>query len=172
MDPSILLRRKKLPTCSQATVPGPPYYELEVVKMDVSPQFGFAGGGFQPIRGPSGDGVGDDSVSWGVDGARQRKWFGGRGGEYACEWKEGDVIGLACDLVGGKMHVSVNGDFSSPNGAVFDLDIGESEGLYTAFSGVSGQVRCNLGEGGAFKHSPPSDEDWVGYVGIGGLGLG
>ena len=40
---------------------------------------------------------------------------------------------LACDLVRCKMHVSVNGDFSAPNGAVFDLDIGEEGGaLYAA----------------------------------------
>ena len=36
--------------------------------------------------------------------------------EYKCDkWKNGDVIGLACDLDKMQMHVSVNGSIASPN---------------------------------------------------------
>jgi len=40
---------------------------------------------------------------------------------YECKWKAGNVIGLACDLVEMQIHVSVNGDFTAPNGVIFEL---------------------------------------------------
>ena len=33
----------------------------------------------------------------------------------------GDVIGLGCDLNGGKLHVSLNGDWLPPQGLEIDL---------------------------------------------------
>jgi len=41
--------------------------------------------------------VGDDEKSWVVDGVTKCKWHNGKT-EYQCEWKIGDVVGLACDL--------------------------------------------------------------------------
>jgi len=145
------------------------YYELEIVVMPACPQFGFATGKFEPFKGHTYNGVGADSVSWAVDGRRNEKWHNGRMGEYDCAWQEGDVIGLGCDLVKGRIQVSVNGDFSGPNGLVFDIDAEASGGLFAAFTGDLGQVRCNLGEAG-FKHLLPSDEDGGVYVGFAELG--
>ena len=137
------------------------YFELEVISMSASPQFGFASSGFPAIRGKSGDGVGDDSSSWAVDGAKKLKWHGGRN-KWDCGWRDGDVIGLACDLVEGKLHVSLNGDFSAPNGCVFEIDVEECSGLFAAFSASSGKVRYNLGEA-AFKHGAPAGCDYTAF---------
>jgi len=136
------------------------YYEVEIVKMEQHPKFrfGFVSKRFLPIQGETSKGVGQElsKADWAVDGVDQCKWHGGMATEYACKWKEGDVIGLACDIALGKMHVSVNGDYGTPNGAVFDFEVRqEREALFAAFSAQSGQLRCNLGEGGPFKHSPP-----------------
>ena len=116
---------------------------------------------FPAIREKSGDGVGDDSSSWAVDGARKLKWHGGPN-EWDCGWRDGDVIGLACDLVEGKLHVSLNGDFSAPNGCVFEIDVEECSGLFAALSANNGKVRYNLGEA-AFKHGAPAGCDYTAF---------
>jgi len=86
---------------------------------------------------------------------RQCKWHNGKVA-YECQWKAGDVVGLACDLEEMHMHVSVNGCFGAPNGLVFHLDADTVQhGLYAAFTGNSGTVRCNLGAM-TFQHAPPS----------------
>ena len=133
------------------------YYELEILDLgdDECPQYGFAAPAFERILGSSSDGVGDDDKSWAVDGTRQLKWHNGTK-TYPCTWQAGDVIGLACDLSTMQMHVSVNGAFAAPNGAVFELDPDAvHDGLFAAFSGMSGKVRYNLGEA-PFKHAPPA----------------
>jgi hypothetical protein len=77
--------------------------------------------------------------------------------EYKCDkWKNGDVIGLACDLDKMQMHVSVNRSIASLNGVVFDLaPDAVGDGLFAAFSGYRGKVRFNLRES-AFRHAPPA----------------
>ena len=98
---------------------------------------------------------GDDS-SWAVDGVRQQAWHKLDGKTYACEWKAGDVVGLACDLEAMQVLVSVNGSFDAPNGLVFQLDANAAEaGLFPAFTGSSGTVRCNFGAR-PWRHQPPS----------------
>ena len=82
---------------------------------------------------------------------------------YECSWKKGDVIGLACDLENNQIHVSVNGNFDTPNGVVFKLSSEDvNQGLFAAFTGVSGKVRYNLGQI-SFKHAPPSSE-YKGFI--------
>ena len=132
------------------------YYELEILdRDDLNPQYGFASPAFERVLGASEEGVGDDEHSWAVDGARQCKWHNGNEA-YPCTWNVGDVIGLACDLDAMQMHVSVNGSFAAPNGAVFELDPDAvHDGLFAAFSGVSGKVRYNFGEA-PFQHAPPA----------------
>jgi hypothetical protein len=132
------------------------YYELEILdRVGKYPQYGFAAPAFERMLGSSSDGVGDDDKSWAVDGTRQLKWHNGEE-TYPCTWQAGDVIGLACDLSTMQMHVSVNGSFAAPNGAVFELDPDAvHDGLFAAFSGKSGKVRYNLGEA-PFKHAPPA----------------
>ena len=107
-------------------------------------------------HGKTDDGVGDDASSWAVDGVRQQAWHKSDGKTYACEWKAGDVVGLACDLEAMQVLVSVNGSFDAPNGLVFQLDASAAEaGLFPAFSGESGTVRCNFGAR-PWRHQPPS----------------
>ena len=138
------------------------YYEVEILGLDSEPQYGFATAGFERVRGASNDGVGDNEHSWAVDGARQLKWHNGKE-RYECTWKQGDVIGLACDLDAMRVHVSVNGSFAAPNGVVFGLaPEAVRDGLFAAITGSSGKVRCNLGEA-AFKHAPPS-ADFTAFV--------
>ena len=73
------------------------YYELVILEMDMLPQYGSASAAFNRILAHSSDGVGDNEESWAVDGARKFKWHDGTAA-YECEWKVGDVVGLACDL--------------------------------------------------------------------------
>ncbi len=141
---------------------GKGYYEVEILGLDSLPQYGFATAGFERVCGASSDGVGDNEHSWAVDGARQLKWHNGEE-RYECTWKQGDVIGLACDLDAMRVHVSVNGSFAAPNGLVFEL-VPEAvrDGLFAAITGSSGKVCCNLDEA-AFKHAPPS-ADFTAFV--------
>jgi len=143
---------------------GKGYYELEILKRDdVAPQYGLAGPCFARVLGASGEGLGDDAHSWAVDGTRQRKWHNGEK-EWECKWQDGDVIGFACDLDKMQMHVSLNGSFAAPHRVVFELaPDAVGDGLFAAFSGISGKVRYNLGEV-PFRHSPPA-ADFQAYVG-------
>ena len=118
------------------------------------------------MHGASSFDVGDDRHSWAVDGARQLKWQNGKE-PYECTWQAGDVIGLACDLDKMQMHVSLNGSFAAPNGDVFQLaPDAVGDGLFAAFSGISGTVRYNLGEV-PFRHAPPA-ADFQAYAGCEG----
>jgi hypothetical protein len=148
---------------------GKGYYEVEILGLDSTPQYGFATACFERVRGEresvsSKYGVGDDQHSWAVDGGRQIKLHNGRLKEtYEYTWKQGDVIGLACDLDAMRVLVSVNGSFAAPNGVVFELaPEAVCDGLFAAITGFSGKVRCNLGEA-AFKHAPPS-ADFTAFV--------
>ena len=96
-------------------------------------------------------GLGDDPQSWAVNGLARVFMHKGEKQDYKCApWKEGDVIGIACDLVQMQMRVSLNGNFAAPDGAVFELDSGAvGEGLFAAFSGQKGMVRYNLGGRGS-----------------------
>jgi len=132
------------------------YYELTILETNTEPQYGFVPATFTRMPGVSYDGVGDDDKSWAVDGVRQWKWHNGEEEPYTCTWNVGDVVGLACDLLEMKMHVSVNGCFGAPNGLVFHLDADTVQhGLFAAFTGSSGKVQCNLGAA-PFQHAPPS----------------
>ncbi len=142
------------------------YFEVEVLHAGESTQFGFCSPQWPRRDGFSGEGVGDDGPSWGVDGDRVLKWHPGLNGPFGGRWRAGDVVGLACDLRGGgaagggRMLVSLNGDFSPPYGAAFDLPpAGLEGGLCPALTALSGLYRCNLGCGGRpFRHAPPSSE--------------
>lgn len=72
-------------------------------------------------------------------------------------------MGLACDLIGMQMLVSVNGNFDAPNGLVFDLhpDV-VHEGLFAAFSCQNGKLHYKLGEA-PFKHAPP-EADYTTFI--------
>jgi hypothetical protein len=139
------------------------YYELEILECDTyCPGYGFASASFQSVRGASGGRVGDDEHSWAVDGDNKRSMHKGEDKAYECKWKTGDVVGLACDLDGMQVLVSVNGSFAPPNGLVFELaPHAVHGGLFAAFSGWKGELRYNLGQA-PFKYAAPSSE----YVGF------
>jgi hypothetical protein len=144
------------------------YYELEIFERDIFyPQYGFASASFQSVRGASGGRVGDDEHSWAVDGGNDSEYnqcavHNRESKPHRCKWKTGDVVGLACDLDGMQVLVSVNGSFAPPNGLVFELaPHAVHGGLFAAFSGNSGELRYNLGQA-PFKYAAPSSE----YVGF------
>ena len=111
-------------------------------------------------------GVGDDEHSWAVDGENTNTRHNNVRGEYGCRWKEGDVVGLACDLENMQVRVSVNGSFAAPNGIVYDLaPDAVRDGLFAAFTGSRGKVRYNLGAA-PFRHAAPSS-DYKGFVEFG-----
>jgi len=104
-DPSIVTIRSR----QRCPVGSKGYYELQILKRDLfhtsilssnlcAPRYGFASAAFTSQLGLSMKGVGDDAVSWAVDGTRQKKMNKGEQEEYGCKWEAGDVIGLACDL--------------------------------------------------------------------------
>jgi hypothetical protein len=140
------------------------YYELEILECDrLFPQYGFASASFQSVRGALGGSVGVDEHSWAVDGGIwQRARHKGEEKPYACKWKTGDVVGLACDLDGMQVLVSVNGSFAPPNGLVFELaPRAVHGGLFAVFTTFLGELRYNLGQA-PFKYAAPSSE-FVGF---------
>jgi ankyrin repeat protein len=137
------------------------YFEVTIRSPGLTPQFGLCGAQFvEHLRqriaaSPSTDGVGDKSDSWAVDGVRCLKWNASKS-SWNVSWRQGDVIGIACNMCTRQMIVSRNGDYSFPNGAVFDLSPAASV-LYPALStNVDGHLRANLGP--FFTHLPPSKE--------------
>jgi hypothetical protein len=139
------------------------------LSLDISPQFGFAGRKLEGLDGWTPDGIGDEKYSWGVDGVRGILWHEGKRSKYACRWRAGDVVGLACDMVEGEILASVNGSFEEPNGRVARIwgCLGSTgclapmsglrrygNGLYPAISGKTGTIKINLGAA-SFRYSPP-----------------
>ena len=127
--------------------------------------------------GEKGGVVGGDRLSWGVDLGRCIWLHSGTKGPFGRRWRAGDVLGLACELpqaagpsaemaAGGKMLVSVNGDFSLPFGTAFNLPAGLSC-LFPVLSSAAGRLRVNLGGAGAppLQHAPPAQ----GYLPMGDL---
>lgn len=80
--------------------------------------------------------------------------------------KPGCVLGLACDLDAGALHVSVDGDFSAGHGGTpFKKGVRPGprvgSGMYPAVTGGNCRIRYNLGGDGVnrqFRFLPPSAE--------------
>jgi hypothetical protein len=153
------------------------YYELHIKHIQGVAQFGWATEGFKRSTEPTGEGVGDNAFSWAFDGVRVSKWgktsSGAEEGEeeeeeeeeedegssaFGVEWQEGDVLGLACDMVNKTVSFSVNGSFEPPLGLAFQTIAADS--IAPAFSAQSGfKVVANFGQL-PLKHAPP-DETYV-----------
>jgi SPRY domain/Silencing defective 2 N-terminal ubiquitin domain/Replication stress response SDE2 C-terminal len=88
--------------------------------------------GFAPSN-DLGDGVGDDSYSYAVDGSRGLKFHAGDEWECPIQWKDGDRLGCFWDCISGKIAFTVNGE---DMGTTFSTDF---RSLVPAFS-------CNQGE--------------------------
>jgi ankyrin repeat protein len=133
------------------------YYELEIKHIAGIAQFGWATEGFESSISTV-EGVGDDAFSWGFDGVRVSKWGDGSSSAFGVKWREGDVLGLACDMVNKSVSFSVNGSFEPPLGLSFENIAADS--IAPAFSANSGfKVVANFGQL-PLKHAPP-DETYV-----------
>ena len=98
------------------------------------------------------------ALSWGFDGMRVSKWGDGSSSAFGVKWQEGDVLGLACDMVNKSVSFSVNGSFEPPLGVTFDKIVDDS--IAPAFTADLGfKVVANFGQL-PLKHAPP-DETYV-----------
>ena len=110
------------------------------------PQIGWATPDFELKVGTyDGNGIGDDTESWGADGQRKLLWHGGER-DWNTSWAAGDIIGVAADLDTegkGSLWFGKNGDWS----VAFD-SITAPKGLYPAMSlKNSTKVAVNLVRG-------------------------
>ena len=133
------------------------YYELHIKHIrGEAALFGWATEDFS--SSPSRDGneqlVGGNAFSWGFDGVRLVKYANDVGGRaFGAAWKEGDVLGLACDMVNKSVSFSVNGSFEPPLGLAFQNIAAHS--IAPAFTASSGfKVVANFGQL-PLKHAPP-----------------
>jgi hypothetical protein len=134
------------------------YYELHIKHIQGSAQFGWATEGFESSTKPTYKGVGEDAFSWGFDGVRVSKWGDGSSSAFGVAWQEGDVLGLACDMVNKTVSFSVNGSFEPPLGLAFQNIAADS--IAPAFTANIGfRVVANFGQL-PLKHAPP-DETYV-----------
>jgi hypothetical protein len=134
------------------------YYEVEVLSDGDYTQFGFCTPDFTSNPSYDNNGVGDDALSWAVDGSnRVCSWHAGASAPFGCAWRAGDVVGLALDLGAGQMLVSLNGSFAKPHGIAFDLPPG-LPAVHAALSANTGRYAVNLGGARAFCHAPPSPD--------------
>jgi hypothetical protein len=142
------------------------YYELDIKHIQGVAQFGWATEDFSSSakRTPgAGQYVGGNVFSWafGFDDGRAIKCANdveGGSSAFGVEWQEGDVLGLACDMVNKTVSFSVNGSFEPPLGLAFQNIAADS--IAPAFSAQSGfKVVANFGQL-PLKHAPP-DETYV-----------
>jgi hypothetical protein len=137
-----------------AAAPVKAFYEIELITIGVDPQLGWASPSFVVgASAPSGEGVGDDDVSWGADGARKLLWHAGSR-SWEEQWASGDVIGVGSDLTTGTIWFGKNGVWK----AIFS-DV-RADSLYPALTG-NGLVCC-IRLGAECMLSPP-DEGFVPY---------
>ena len=148
--------------CPTAAQTGRLFYEVEVLALptehDVTTQFGWAAGGFAvDTAAASNDGVGDDAVSWGLDGVRLKAWHKGNK-DYGRRWKAGDILGLAVDTGSGAVLFGLNGSWQAPMGLAYTGQAFPAAGLYPALSALSSTteltVRVNLGYW-PWRYGPP-----------------
>jgi ankyrin repeat protein len=149
------------------------YFEVTLRYSGPNPQFGlcsgdsaagcrgqFDGAALKRTLSIDSKGVGDTDHSWAVDGIRGKKWHNDNDDkpkEWGVKWRQGDVIGIACNMRTRQMIVSLNGDYSAPNGVVFNLPCNARVMYPALFSSVEGHVRVNLGHE-PFQHAFPSQE--------------
>jgi len=135
------------------------YYEATVLT-DSLMQIGWACENFTG-EADRGNGVGDDALSWSIDGYRKLRWHGGLSSKWPIEnWKIGDVVCCAVDIDNRVMRFALNGQWSS-NGddtAFSGFTFKDGSGIAPAVSFGNGQrLRMNLGAPGTpLKFTPPS----------------
>ena len=134
-----------------ATV-GKVWYEVKLLSSPgPAPQLGWALPTFSCCG--CGNGAGDDSSSWAVDGVRGLLWHGGENIKWQSpNWVNGDIIGIAADLDNGEIWCAQNGSWMI---AFQNLDL--AKGVFPVVSCQDALVSINLGEQ-ALQCPPPSDE--------------
>jgi hypothetical protein len=143
------------------------YYELDIKHIQgQAAYFGWATEDFASSakRTPrAGQFVGGNAYSWAFGFYRGKvikcaNDVNASGSAFGVEWKEGDVLGLACDMVNKSVSFSVNGSFEPPLGLAFQNIAADS--IAPAFSAWDGfKVVANFGQL-PWKHAPP-DETYV-----------
>jgi hypothetical protein len=139
------------------------YYELHIKHIQgVAALFGWATEDFASSTNLDGEEqyVGGNAFSWAFDGVRVVKCANEDvgGSVFGVPWQEGDVLGLACDMVNKTVSFSVNGSFEAPLGLAFQNIAANS--IAPAFTASRGfKVLANFGQL-PLKHAPP-DETYV-----------
>jgi len=113
------------------------YYEVTLVTGGMA-QIGWASMlGDEPFapNNDLGDGVGDDTASYAIDGTRRLKFHAGIEEQYGIEWKRGDRLGCWVNTIDGSIGFSINGIDCGVAFILVDKDMM----LVPAFS-------CNQGE--------------------------
>jgi len=141
------------------TTEGVCYYEVTVEGTDGIAQLGFA---LRTFNGDgedtySGDGAGDDSDSWAVDGARQLLWHNGTTDGWQCTWAKGDVVGFAANVTTGQLAVSKNGSWAESACGVVYTDEAIKGGVFPLLTAGSYQVQVRLDKA-SWKYAPPPPE--------------
>ena len=127
------------------------WYEVTFIEGDGISQMGWATSEFSTCdsriaRINSGGGVGDCTNSWGFDGLRKCKFFGGSthwGKEF--QPNSGRVLGVAADMENGKILFGLDGDWSEPMGVAFE-NVDCTLGLFPAITGQGMKVSVNFGD--------------------------
>lgn len=138
------------------------YYEITIRTPGLWPQFGLCSAEFvtrfrqQKAHLAANEGVGDTDDSWAVDGVRHKKWNGSNS-PWNVSWRQGDVIGIACNMRLRQMIVSLNGDYTPPNGIVFELPQTAHVVYPALFTSAEGHLRANVGHE-PFKYAFPDQE--------------
>lgn len=132
------------------------WYEITFQEGSGISQMGWATSGFETCDRYTGDGVGDCTKSWGFDGQRVCKWFdGSTSWGKAFEPRDGKVLGVAADMVDGKILFGLDGEWGEPMGVAFeglDADLG----LFPALTGQGMKVSVNFGDR-EMKFGPPDE---------------
>merc|ERR1712054_704561 len=90
------------------------YYEATVLT-DSLMQIGWACDDFTG-EADRGNGVGDDSLSWSIDGYRKLRWHGGLSSPWPIQkWNAGDVVCCAVDIDNRVMRFALNGQWLRMN---------------------------------------------------------
>jgi hypothetical protein len=145
------------------------YYELDIKHIQLESRAAFFGWATEDFASSTkrklgaGQFVGGNPFSWGFgfDDGKSIKCANdvkGNGSAFGVAWQEGDVVGLACDMVNKTVSFSVNGSFQPPLGVAFQNIAADS--VAPAFTAqTSCKVVANFGQL-PLKHAPP-DETYV-----------
>merc|ERR1711983_651997 len=127
---------------------GTVYYELEALK-----------DGIEQTNEVISLGVGDNDLSWGVDGFRSIKWHGNGDGEvWKGKWTVGNIIGLAVNIEKGMIAVSKDGDWEKEGFGLVFQDDSIKKGVYPCITGDA-QIRYSFQQD-SFKYGLPAESIW------------